>query len=112
MSSLFSKPAASNFLKIDVSFKYHRKESGVLIVYNNGKIKLAALNVRLSNDKKEVFSYKIDSLMFRTAHPIEYLKEMDLNGRRFEGELTRVDVETSGVRFSFTLNEENKFTGI
>jgi hypothetical protein len=96
-------------IKVQVSYHYHKPESGSIVIYNVGKNKLANLKVVLTNDKGQSFDYKISKIGNKTGELINYRTENALNGLLFNGSIVSVKVVCGSLAFQFKADLNNTF---
>ena len=98
--------------KIEVSYQYHKPESGKLIVYNTGKCRCTNINIHIVNQQDEFFRYKIDKLSVKTAECLDYTGHTDLDNKFFSGQIARVIIEVPGNEYAFIPQINDKFKAV
>ncbi len=101
-----------DLFKIEVSYQYHKPESGKLIVYNTGKCRCADITIHIVNQQEEVFRYGIEKLSVKTAECIDYTGQADLENKTFSGQIARVIVKNPRNEFEFIPQENHKFKAV
>lgn len=106
---LFNKKTTSSNQTIEVAYKLLKAESGSLFIYNQGKPRITKLNITLINENGDSFHYAKDVISTRSNEVIEFSKQIDLQGRLFEGSISKINIETNGNTYRFKPLQNGKF---
>lgn len=95
--------------KIEVSYQYHKPESGKLIIYNTGRCRCTDVQIRIVNQQEKSFRYKLDKLSVKTAECLDYTGHTDLDDNSFSGEIARLIINVFRNEYIFVPQADQKF---
>lgn len=105
----FWKTKSSTKCPFNISYQYHKPESGKLVLYNVSGKTVRNIHMLVVGDEKQQLQIDIPELLYKTSHLIDYSELTKLTDKTSIKRVALAEVMCTGKKFCFKPNETNKF---
>ncbi len=106
----FWKSKKQSKCPFNISYHYHKPESGKLILYNLSGKTVRNVHLTIIGEQNQKLPFDIPELQHKTTHLVDYSMQPDGQQPGLEGPVRHVEVACSGKKYVFRPDESWKFS--